>query len=177
MAGEQTVSGHITWKQQAGSVLQQRKIFRSSPTTRRSHFIWPGGCGHRIDTFPTVRAGYAVVHLSAAPSHIFFHFMSSLSLPWQTWHLSSSVPFPTFPPTSSSFSPQLPPLLSLPLPPVLSVFPPQQPYLIKFPSHVSPRSHLPLQTRSFLPLSPPFSLCLWSVTLNLAPSICFSSLV
>lgn len=97
MAGEQTVSGHITWKQQAGSVLQQRKIFRSSPTTRRSHFIWPGGCGHRIDTFPTVRAGYAVVHLSAAPSHIFFHLMSSLSLPWQTWHLSSSVPFPTFP--------------------------------------------------------------------------------
>lgn len=106
MAGEQTVSGHITWKQQAGSVLQQRKIFRSSPTTRRrSHFIWPGGCGHRIDTFPTVRAGYAVVHLSAAPSHIFFHFMSSLSLPWQTWHLSSSIHFPTFFPTSSSFPP------------------------------------------------------------------------
>lgn len=80
-------------------------------------------------------------------------------------------------PTSSSFPPQLPPLLSLPLPPVLSVFPLQQPYLIMFPSHVSPRSHLPFQTGSFLPPSPSFSLCLWSVTPNLAPSICFSSFV
>lgn len=33
----------------------------------------------------------------------------------------------------------------------------------------------PFQALSFLPLSPSFSLCLWSVTLNLAPSICFSS--
>lgn len=79
MAGEQTVSGHITWKQQAGSVLQQRKIFRSSLTTRRSHFIWPGRCGQWMDTFPTVRVGYAVIHLSIAPSpsHFFFHFSSS----------------------------------------------------------------------------------------------------
>lgn len=74
MAGEQTVSGHITWTQQAGSVLQQRKIFRSSLTTRQSHFIWPGGCGQRMDIFPTVRAGYAVMHLSVAPAHTLFHF-------------------------------------------------------------------------------------------------------
>lgn len=81
MAGEQTVSGHITWKQQAGSVLQQRKIFRSSPTTRRSHFIWPGGCGQRIDTFPTLPVGYAVICLSA-PSHFFFplHVLCTSSL-------------------------------------------------------------------------------------------------
>lgn len=74
MAGERTVSGHITWTQQAGSVLQQRKIFRSSLTTRRSHFIWPGGCGPRMDVFPTVGAGYAVMHVSVAPAHTFFHF-------------------------------------------------------------------------------------------------------
>lgn len=35
----------------------------------------------------------------------------------------------------------------------------------------------PFQTLSFLPLSPSFSLCLWSLTLNLTPSICFSSFV
>lgn len=102
MAGEQTVSGHITWKQQAGSVLQQRKIFRSSPTTRRSHFIWPRGCGQRIDTFPTVRVGYAVMHLSA-PSHSFFHFMSSVLLHWETWHLSSLIRLLSFPFSPPSF--------------------------------------------------------------------------
>lgn len=85
MAGEQTVSGHITWKQQAGSVLQQRKIFRSSPTTRRSHFIWPGGCGQWTDTFPTVRVGYAVIHLSIAPSHTFSIFHPLFCLLWQTF--------------------------------------------------------------------------------------------
>lgn len=96
MAGEQNVSGHITWKQQAGSVLQQRKIFRSSPTTRRSHFIWPGGCGQWIDTFPAVRVGYTVIHLSIAPSHFFSTFGSFFSLPWQTWRLSSLSHPPTF---------------------------------------------------------------------------------
>lgn len=40
-----------------------------------------------------------------------------------------------------------------------------------------PLSYLPLQTFSFLPLSPSFSFCLWSVTHNLHPSICFSSFV
>lgn len=165
MAGEQTVSGHITWKQQAGSVLQQRKIFRSSSTTRRSHFIWPGGCGQRIDTFPTVRVGYAVIRLSA-PSHFFFplHVLCTSSL--------KNLTFVFFNPP-----PQLPMLLLLPLLPILSFHPPQQPFLITFPSHVSPRSHLRFQTCSFLLLSPSFSLCLWSVTLNLAPSICFSSFV
>lgn len=88
MAGEQTVSGHITWTQQAGSVLQQRKIFRSSLTTRRSHFIWPGGCGQRMDIFPTVRAGYAVMHLSVAPAHTLFHFSDKCN----TFLLFSLVP-------------------------------------------------------------------------------------
>lgn len=140
MAGEQTASGHITWKQQAGSVLQQRKIFRSSPTTRRSHFIWPRGCGQWMDTFPYIRVGYAVIHLSVT---FFFHFSSSFYLSQQTEHPSSSS-------LSSSFSSE---------------------------AAWAHRAFSPFQTCSFLPLSPSFSLCLWSVTLNLAPSICFSSFV
>lgn len=40
-----------------------------------------------------------------------------------------------------------------------------------------PLSYLPLETFSLLPLSPSFSFCLWSVTHNLDPSICFSSFV
>lgn len=92
MAGEQTVSGRITWKQQAGSVLQQRKIFRSSLTTRQSHFIWPGGCGQRMDTFPTVEA---VVRLSPAPCRTFSISLTHLTL----WNIFP--PF-VFHPLSSS---------------------------------------------------------------------------
>lgn len=146
MAGEQTASGHVTWKQQAGSVLQQRKIFRTSLTTRRSHFIWPGGCGQWMDAFPTVRVGFAVIHLSVT---FFFHFSSSFYLSGQTeqTELPSSS-------SSSSLSSSFSSAAALPH----CVF-------------------SPFQTFSFLPLSPSFSLCLWSVTLNLAPSICFSSFV
>lgn len=83
------MSGHITRKQQAGSVLQRRKIFKSSPTTRRSHFIWPGGCGQWMDIFPTVRVGYTVIH--------FPHLSSSFYLLRQTIHPHfkpfSSIPF------------------------------------------------------------------------------------
>lgn len=74
MAGEHTVSGHITWKQQAGSVLQQRKIFRSSLTTRRSHFIWPAGCGQCMDTFPTVRLDMLSYICRLLPLTLFFQF-------------------------------------------------------------------------------------------------------
>lgn len=134
MAGEQTVSGHITWKQQAGSVLQQRKIFRSSPTTRRSHFIWPGGCGQRIDTFPTVRVGYAVIRLSA-PSHFFFplHVLCASSLKNLTFvffnppppsasytSLASSPAHLVFLPTSATFPYHVSVACFSPLPPSLS---------------------------------------------------------
>lgn len=174
MAGEQNVSGHITWKQQAGSVLQQRKIFRSSPTTRRSHFIWPGGCGQWIDTFPAVRVGYAVIHLSVAPSHFFpllVPFFSPLTNLTFIFFKSPPQLLLSLPPFPLNF------LLLCRLLSVLSFFPLQQPYLIVYLSLVSPFSYLPLQTLSFLPLSPSFSLCLWSVTLNITPSICFSSFV
>lgn len=143
MAGEQTVSGHITWKQQAGSVLQQRKIFRSSPTTRRSHFIWPGGCGQRIDTFPTVRVGYAVIRLSAPSHFFFFHFTSSVLLRWKTWHLSSLIPSPL----STSFAPPAPATsTSLASSAALLAFLPTS---ATFPYHVS--------VASFSPLPPSFS--------------------
>lgn len=62
--------------------------------------------------------------------------------------------------------------LSFPPPPPRShpPFPPQQPYLIVF-SPLLKHSHSCLCH----PLS--LSLCLWSLTLNLPPSICFSSFV
>lgn len=158
MAGEQTASGRITWKQQAGSVLQQRKIFRSSPTTRQSHFIWPGGCGQWIDTFP---CGYTVMHLSIAPSHIFFPLL---------WQLTSIFKY-----SSLLFCHFV--LFSYQLPPFASLFPSATfPHHIVF-SCVAPLAPSPSSSLPFLPQSPSFSPCLWSITLNLAPSICFSSLV
>lgn len=124
--------------------MQQRKIFRTGPTTRRSHFIWPGGCGQWMDTFPTVRVGFAVMHLSVT---FFFPFSSSFYLSGQTEQ--TELPF-----SSSSLSSSFSSAAALPH----CVF-------------------SPFQAFSFLPLSPSFSLCLWSVTLNLAPSICFSSFI
>lgn len=145
MAGERTVSGHITWKQQAGSVLQQRKIFRSSLTTRRSHFIWPEGCGQWKDTLTRCKVGCAVMHLSLASHHTFPPFL------WEIQHFSTFFSVRSFL-TSSWLCPLIPP---------------------------SPRSFLPHPSNFLnvpsLTLSLP--LCLWSVTVNLAPSICFSSLV
>jgi len=63
----------------------------------------------------------------------------------------------------------------------LSLSFPTQPYLIVFLSLPLPLPPPlpPSPLNSLIPpsLSPSFSLCLWSVTLNLAPSICFSSFV
>lgn len=158
MAGEQTVSGHITWKQQAGSVLQQRKIFRSSPTTRRSHFIWPGGCGHRIDTFPTVRAAYAVVHLSAAPSHIFFPLHVLFISPLTNL---TSIFFNSF---SHFFSPPLPPS-----PPASSTSLASSPArFVCLPSSATLPHHVSVARFSPLPPSPSNALIPASVTLFLS---------
>lgn len=142
MAGEQTASGHITWKQQAGSVLQQRKIFRTSPTTRRSHFIWPGGCGQWMDTFPTLRVGFAVIHLSVT---FFFHFSSDkqqTELSSSSSSLSSSfsstaaLPYCVFSP-SQTFS-------FLPLSPSFSLSVCGHSHLIYLPPSVSLHSLGPL---------------------------------
>lgn len=158
MAGEHTVSGHITWKQQAGSVLQQRKIFRSSLTTRRSHFIWPAGCGQCMDTFPTVRLDMLSYICRLLPLTLFSNSLTNLTLDWLLLNLFLVLFLPS--PFSRFF------LLSS-LTSSCFCLPPPHPFSLTFPFKLS----------HSLPLSPSFSLCLWSVTLNLAPSICFSSFV
>lgn len=126
------------------------------------------------DRYLPYRKGWIRCHAFVCSlSLFFFHFMSSVLLHWKTWHLSSLIPFSLLFP----LPPTLPMLILLPLCSILSFFPPQQPFLIAFSLHVPPCFHLRSQTCSFLLLSPSFSLCLWSVTLNLTPSICFSSFV
>lgn len=126
------------------------------------------------DRYLPYRKGWIRCHAFVCSLSLFFfplHVLGTSSLKNLTFVFFNSicllVPLP----------PTLPILLLLPLRSILSFFPPQQPLLVTFPPHVPPCFHLRFQTCSFLLLPPSFSLCLWSVTLNLAPSICFSSFV
>lgn len=102
------------------------------------------------------------LHVSIAPS---FHFSSSDKVNT----LKILIFLPPFPRNFLCFS------RFISCPSFLS-FQPTLPHRVSV-SFSPPLFYLPLQTFLFLPLSPSFSLCLWSVTLNLAPSICFSSFV
>lgn len=129
-----------------------------------------------MDTFPTVRVGYAVIHLSVAPSHTFFPFLFKPNTYLLLKHSRLFNP-------SSSFSSQLPLLLLLHLLSVFSFFPPQQPYLIVFlsplPPPPPPRPHSPTFPfkLSHSSLSHPLSLsvCGQSHLIQLHPSVSLHS--
>lgn len=55
------------------------------------------------DRYLPYRTGWIRCHTFVCSLSLFFHFVSSVLLPWKTWHLSSLIPIPlpsSFPPAS-----------------------------------------------------------------------------